>query len=226
MGYNRRVKLLQPVKTSIKGQSLVEVLIATAIGAILIGGAASIMAPTLLENKQVGNVQAQTEIADELANNVKAWAAGGWNNALGIATGTANTYYLNTATSPFTTATGTQTVTFGSAVLTRYFYATDVYRDVNGNVTTTASGNSYDPSTKLITVIAKASSTGAQATVYPFYLARSSVNVFSQTSWGGGSGQSTPLTVASATYAAATSVSVTASGTITLAASGGGSCVQ
>jgi prepilin-type N-terminal cleavage/methylation domain-containing protein len=213
------------MKLSSKGQSLVEVLVATAIGAILIGGAASIMVPTLLENKQVGNVQTQTEIADELANNVKAWAAGGWNNVLGIATGTANTYYLNTSSSPFTAATGTQTIVFSSTTFIRYFYASDVYRDVNGNVTTTASGNFYDPSTKLIMVIAKASSTGASATVYPFYLARTTVSTFSQTSWSGGSGQATPLAVASATYAAATSVSITASGTITLAATGMG-CVQ
>ena len=184
------------------------------------------MVPTLLENKQVGNVQEQTELATELATNVKAWAGSGWNNVLGIATGTTNTYYLNTSSSPFVATSGTQVLVLGTAKFVRYFYATSIYRDSNGNVTTTASGNSYDPSTALITVIAKASSTGARATVYPFYLARNGVNAFSQTSWLGGSGQATPLTVASATYAAATSVSVTASGTITLAAPTGGTCVQ
>jgi prepilin-type N-terminal cleavage/methylation domain-containing protein len=220
MGYNGRVK------PSAQGQSLVEVLVAIAVGAILIGGAASIMVPTLLENKQVGNVQAQTELADELANNVKAWAAGGWNNVLGIATGTANTYYLNTSSSPFTASSGIQVLVLGSTTFTRYFYATDIYRTTSGIATTTTSGNSYDPSTKLITVVAKASSTNEAATIEPFYLARSTVNVFSQTSWAGGSGQATPVTVASATYAAATSVSITASGTLTLSPPTGGTCIQ
>ncbi len=86
----------------LSGQSLIEILVGIAIGAIFIIGAAMAIAPSLQITKQVSQVQTKTELASELLGNVQAWAAGNWNNVLALATGTANTYHLNTATSPFT----------------------------------------------------------------------------------------------------------------------------
>jgi hypothetical protein len=89
------------------GQSLMELLIGMALGAIFIIGSAVIIVPSLQTNKQVTNIQIQAQLASGLLNNVEAWGTGNWNNILGLATGTANTYYLNTSSSPFVAASGT-----------------------------------------------------------------------------------------------------------------------
>lgn len=199
------------------GQSLVELMVGIALGALFIVGAATAIAPALQTNKQVVQVQTKTELANELLDNTRAWAAGNWNNVLSLATGTSNLYYLNITTSSFTVATGSQSVAVGSTTYTRSFYLSDVYRDGNGNVTTTAAGNSYDPSTKQVTV-AVGSST------YTFYLTRNVNNGFSQTSWAGSPGQSSALTLATTSYWAVINTAVTAMGSIQLTVPSGGSC--
>jgi hypothetical protein len=205
------------------GQSLVEILIGAALGVLLIAAGAALIAPALRTNTAVNQVQTRTELAKELSDNVKAWAAGNWNNLLSLATGTANTYSLNTTSSPFTVA-GVSTTTVASTTYLRYFYLNDVYRDVNGNVTSTASGNYYDPSTKQITVVIGIASSTTPSSTYPFYLTRNTSNVFNQTSWAGGSGQNNPVTLVGTSYAAATSVSITATGSLQLAMPTGGTC--
>lgn len=435
-----------------RGQSLVEVLVGIAIGAIFIVGAAMIIAPSLQIGKQTTQVQVKTELATELGDNIRAWAAGNWNNVLVLATGTANDYHLNATTSPFavavtragstttstatialvqststgeysattenwtmgapplagdtivvwvtdasggfsvsdnggntyhsatgeinnsgcgqvqkifyannvaatsspltltvsnaagsfdtdvileysgiatssvldatstmptqnvangstsamtlsgssdlafsgyvgcagsagtaganytleyhdnsiqfavedwstaagtvkgvwtnsknnvaltaaafkagiitnitptTYATGTEvineTINSGLEMFGRYFYLSDVYRDVNGNVTTTASGNNYDPSTKLVTVVVSASTTPATpTTTMSFYLTRNESTNFSQTSWGGSSGVAGPLTVAGTGFMGSSDITVTATGSIQITSGGGG----
>lgn len=122
-------------------------------------------------------------------------------------------------------STSTESVSIGGITYTRYFYLSDVYRDAGGNATTTAAGNNYDPSTKLVTIVATASTTPAGTPfVTSFYLTRNQDNVFDQTSWAGGSGQTSPITVAKTDYAEETNVSVDATGSIQLSI-GNGSCV-
>ena len=90
------------------GQSLMELLVGLALGALFIIGSAVIVVPSLQTNKQVANIQVQAQLASGLLNNVVAWGTENWNNILSLATGTANTYYLNTSSSPFTVvASGT-----------------------------------------------------------------------------------------------------------------------
>ena len=104
-----------------------------------------------------------------------------WSNVLALATGTSNTYYLNTSSSPFTIASGTQSITVGtSTVYTRSFYLSDVYRDGSGNI----GGSNYDPSTKLVTVAYK----WAGGTNYTMatYIIRGRNNVLFQDDWSGG----------------------------------------
>ena len=91
-----------------RGKSLIELLIGIAVGAIFVIGAATAIVPSLRVGTQAGTVQAEAQLGQELLGNVKAWANGNWGSVLAIATGTANKYYLNTATSPFT-AVGTST---------------------------------------------------------------------------------------------------------------------
>jgi hypothetical protein len=206
-----------------KGQSLLEVLIGIGLGALFIIGGVGLIAPALRTNKQVAQVQANAQLANELFQNTRSWAAGHWDSMLTLATGSANTYYLNATSSPFSvpgmvqgspTPTGTESVVFGSMNFIRYFYLNDVYRDSNGNVTTTISGNAYDPSTKQITIVVQQVSSTASVATYPFYLTRNGNNLVNQTSWAGGSGQNGAVTFVSSTYASSNSTTITAAGFI------------
>ena len=74
-----------------QGQSLVEVLIAVAIGAILIVASVALIVPALQSNTQAAKIQAASSLGKELMDNVRVWSEGNWNNVLALATGTANT---------------------------------------------------------------------------------------------------------------------------------------
>jgi hypothetical protein len=204
-----------------EGQSLMELLIGLAVGAVFIIGAATVIAPSIRTNQEVSVVQTDSQFATEMANNVRVWATNNWSNVLTLATGTTNTYTLSTANSPFSitggTATSTESFTVQGIAYTRSFYLSDTYRDSSGNVTSTIAGNNYDPSTKFVTVVVAASSTPATTpfTVI-FYITRNQSNVFSQTSWVGGSGQSTSTPVVGTSYATSVNIGTNATGSFQL----------
>ena len=92
------------------GQSLIELLVSIAVGALFVAAAVAIIAPSLRENKQAANVQAGAMLGGELLQNVRVWSEHDWHDLLSLATGSINTYYLNTSVSPFeviTPASGT-----------------------------------------------------------------------------------------------------------------------
>lgn len=96
------------------GQSLVEILLAVAIGTILITAAVTAIVPSLTLNKQAVKVQIASALAKQLVDNVRVWSEGNWNNVLALATGTSYRYYLNTTSSPFLSATGTESIVVAS----------------------------------------------------------------------------------------------------------------
>ena len=136
------------------GQSLVEVLIAVAIGAILIVASVAVIVPALQSNTQAAKIQVASSLGKELLDNVRVWSEGDWNNVLALATGTSETYYLNTSSSPFSAVgggSGTESLTIGTSTYTRYFYLSDIQRNTAGQIVT--SDGTYDPSTKQVTVV-------------------------------------------------------------------------
>src|SRR5579864_7041346 len=144
-----------PTYSSRKGMTLMEVLIAITLGALLIVAAVMLIAPALNVNKNATNAQELGSLSKELSDNVRAWAGGNWHNIASLATSSANPYYLNTSASPFVAVVGREGVVVGSSTYARYFYVSDAYRDSNGFVTSTSAGgnNPTDPSTKQITVV-------------------------------------------------------------------------
>ncbi len=110
----------------------------------------------------------------------------------------------------------------------RYFYLTDIYRDANGNTTTTATGNYYDPSTKLATVVVGMASSTQSPLTYSAFIFRSGNNVLDQGTWIGGSvSTSSPVSFVSSTYGSVNSITVNASGSLQLSQgpAPGGACV-
>ncbi len=197
------------------GQLLVEVLVGMGIGVLLIMAGIAMIVPALKTNTHVTSVQTGSTLANELLDNVRVWSEGDWNNVLALATGTANQYYLVTASSPFTVATGTETLVISTTTYTRSFYVSDVYRDGSGNITT--SGGTYDPSTKQITAVY--GWTNSATDTLSTYLTRNRNNIYHATDWSGGaSGNTGSLTVVDNQFATSTNIDFTSTpGSITIA---------
>ena len=187
-----------------RGQSLVELLVALAVGAILFIGTGALIAPSLQINKVTTQAQNGATLGNELMENVRVWSEGDWHNLLNLATGTANRYYLITSSSPFTATSGTESILVSTTTFTRFFYLSDAFRDSSGNVTSTISGNTYDPSTKQVTV--SYTWTRGATTTMSAYLTRNQTSIFDQTDWSGGSGQNGPVTSTNAAFASSTGI--------------------
>lgn len=128
------------------GQSLVEVLVAVAIGAILITAGVMLIIPAIRANSNAAKVQVAASYAKGLLDNVQVWSQGNWNNVLALATGTSYHYYLNTSSSPFTAATGTQSLVIVSGTSTVSSLSTGLIgawpvNEGSGSSTIDASGN-------------------------------------------------------------------------------------
>ncbi len=166
------------------GQSLMEVLIGIAVGSLLIISAASLIAPALKSNISVTEIQTSAALGKELLDNVRSFTEGNWHNISVLATSSANKYYLNATSSPFTAATGTQSIS-ATTTYTRYFYLDDAYRDGSGNI---AGSGTYDPSTRKVTVVFGWS--GGPTSTMSTYVVRGFDSVARQTDWSAGPVQS------------------------------------
>jgi hypothetical protein len=170
-------------KSSLRGQSLMDILVGTAIGVILIFAAVEAIAPALNEGKQAANTQTASWLATGLLDNTKAWTDGNWHNILSVATGTPHQYFLNTSSSPYVAISGIESIPVSTTTYFRYFYVMDVYRDASTGNITTGSGL-YDPSTKQVTVVYGWN--GGNTSTVAEYLTRNLENSYNQTDWSGG----------------------------------------
>jgi len=184
------------------GQSLIEVLVAVALGALMLVSATVIIAPVLKIGTQTNRVQIGTALARELLDNVRAWSEGDWHYMSNLATSSQNRYYLSTSSSPFVSVTGTESIVLSTTTYTRCFYVEDVFRDAGGSIT--ASGGSLDPSTKKVTVAY--SWAGVATSTVSMYLTRNRNNVFDQTDWSGGPDQSGPVTSTNSMFATSSNI--------------------
>ena len=90
------------------GQSLVEILVAIGVGVIMLVGAITALAPAIKSLTDVSKTQGSTAISKELLDNLRIFAETNWHNIDTLSTSTK--YFLNTATSTFVAATGTEAV--------------------------------------------------------------------------------------------------------------------
>lgn len=187
------------------GQSLVEVLVAIAIGVILIAGAITIISPALDTHRTVQGAKIAGGLGKELLEDVRVLAESDWHAIDSLATTSANTYYLVASTSPFTVSSGIESVAVATTTYTRYFYLDDVYRNVSGRILSDTSG-SYDPSTKKVTV--RFTWPPVASNTITSYLTRSRGRLFIQTDWSKGGNAEGPVTVTSSNTSFSTSSGV------------------
>lgn len=170
-----------------KGQSLMDILVGTAIGVVFIFAAVAAISPAIRTGSQAARTQTASWLAQGLLGNVQTWSNGDWHSIIALATGTAYQYYLIASSSPFMATSGIETVSVGTSTYWRYFYVTDVERDANGNIV--QSGGTFDPSTKEVTV--NYGWQGGTTSTASEYLTRNRQEVYSQIDWTGGPSSST-----------------------------------
>jgi hypothetical protein len=187
-----------------RGQSIIELIIAMAIGVILLVGGVSAIVPMLKISSNVARIQTASSLGKELFENAKVLSSANWHAITSLSTSSANRYYIIASTSPFSVATGTESVVVSTTTYTRFFYLDDVYRYPDPPYQ--PGGSAYDPSTKKITVV-YTWPTNASNTLES-YLTRSRDEVFFITNWGSGPGQEGPVSVTSTNSRFATSSSI------------------
>ncbi|MCL5006662.1 MAG: prepilin-type N-terminal cleavage/methylation domain-containing protein [Patescibacteria group bacterium] len=217
-------------KKSKSGQSLVEVLIATAMGAVIIGAVVASIILSMRSNAQGRTTSTAASLASGLLDNVQSLSDGDWQAIYGLSVkGATSTYYLVTTGTPPTisVASGTESVVINNVGFTRSFSVQDVYRTScgTGSITTSSptncsggSGVLEDPSTQLvIATVSWINVGGATSSIsVSSYITHSKDRVTQYSNWSGSSGVSGPLTSPSSDYATSSNVMATSGGALQL----------
>lgn len=196
------------------GQSLLELLLAVGVSALLIGGAAMAIALALNVGAQSKPVQGAVFVAQGLADKVAVLAEEDWIGNMDGLSAPPATYYVTESGGAFSVTLGSDTAFLDDITYTRYFTAEPVYRDAGGAI---AEAGTLDPSTKKITAAA-AWTQGAGTTQFTVvkYVTRSRNISTGQTDWSGGAGQSQGFSASDKYDAADAGIDASAPGVIKL----------
>ena len=130
-----------------------------------------------------------------------------------------NTFYtLGNSVVNTNNSSSVETILNNGVSYQRYFYVNNVYRDSNGNVTSTASGNFNDPSTKQITVVVNGVASSTPLSLIAYVTRNNGTNVFDQKNWSGGV-KTTASSFVSSTYAHTSSTVINTNGNLQVSTS-------
>ncbi len=213
---NKFLSLYSKIYKKSAGQSLVEILIAISVGAILIGGATTVIIAILRSNLETRNVQIATSLVQEYLDSVQSLAESDWHIIYTPPSdkGSDSQFYLAASGTSFTILAGATSTVVEGRTFTRYFSIENTNRDLCGTgdisagaTSTCASGPgsvgiAEDPSTQKITVMA--SWPENRLISRSQYFTRNINEVFVQTDWSGGPEQEGPITSANNKFANST----------------------
>lgn len=183
-----------------KGQSIIEILVAVTLGAVMILGAIAVIMPALKTNTDTIKAQTGAGLAKEFIDGVRVFAEADWHNLDNLSPG--QNYHLRTTSSPYAVFSGAQSVVVSSTTYARAFQIQGVNRDTNGRITVGAGNN--DPSTKKVIVVWSWPQTASSSV--SIYFTRWRNRGYVQTDWSSGGGQDGPLAVVNSKFAQKTYV--------------------
>ena len=175
-----------------RGQSLVELLIATSVIILLIGGAVTAVSVSLRSGRENKFFQTASFLAQELLDNLETLAASDWHKVDGFgvdALSPATAYRVTPP--PFGVASGEESIVDGGVAYARYFNVDWVSRDALGVIEVVHDPSKNDPSTLKITTRVEWGN-GSRVEMIR-YLTRDRARATLQSDWSGGSGQLEPL---------------------------------
>ncbi len=208
---------------TIKGQSLIEIIIAMAVGGLLIGAAVTTIVPMLRSNLETKNIQIATSLDQEYLDAIKNLAESNWFNIYSppSAKGPSSQFYLRATSTTYEIVSGTTSTVIEGRTFNQYFSIENVSRNFcgSGDITTTSTtacssgpgavGVSDDPSTQKIT--ATVSWPDNRSISRSQYLTRNRNKVFVQTDWSGGPNQEGPITLENNKFANSSNINYTTS---------------
>ncbi len=202
------------MKHKFRAQSLMEILVAVAVGSILIGGSATLMALSLQNYKMVRQKLVANSLIHQEAEIIQALGRGNWHTIYDLNKDT--NYYTTASSSTWVISSGQEIDAVDEIPYKRYFQISNVNRDGSGDITDI--GDINDPSTQKITVFLEYGDNYARSSSLLFYLIRSEDNyTFTQTDWSGGSGQAGPVPNPSSKYDSASNIDDSTALQITMA---------
>lgn len=176
------------------GQSLLEVIIALAVGTITILAAITALSLVLRIGSQDILLQKATFLEQNTIDNLTVTVERDWQQIANTTEG--QNYRLATTSSQglFTISAGTNIITIEEVAYMTFFRVSSVTRDSSGKL---ASG-ANDPSTKKVDVFVTWLFRGETATSTVIkYVTRTRNSVFRQTDWSGGASSTDPVSVKS-----------------------------
>jgi Tfp pilus assembly protein PilV len=179
------------------GQSLIEVLIAMAVGTITILAAVTVLTLMLRIGKQDVSFQTAAFLEQEVVDNLLVTAERDWQEV--AETSDDEKYYLSTTTAKgvFEIVEGTKTVAIDDVDYTYYIEFDEVNRS-NGAI---SSSGSSDPSTRKVELSVTWRFQGDdEISTVTKYITRSKNEVFRQTNWSGGPTKPSDETVNAITH--------------------------
>lgn len=181
---------------SCRGQSLLEVVVAVALGALIVGSVVVSVAGVLRGGTQSKYIQTAAGLSEQYIQALTSIAASDWHDIYDLTKDT--DYHIEFGTSTVSIVADTATTTVDEVVYTRSFKVNNVSRGSNGEIVTF--GGDDDPSTQKITVYASWTILNQPDSFsHDYYLTRNSDLLFSQTDWSGGSGNPGPITATTTT---------------------------
>ncbi|PIR44196.1 hypothetical protein COV23_01180 [Candidatus Wolfebacteria bacterium CG10_big_fil_rev_8_21_14_0_10_31_9] len=218
------------------GQSLIEIVIALAIGVLLIGGVTTLIGVNLRSSYDTKTVQTASSFAQEIIDQTKSVAESDWHKIYNLTKGSGQRYYISTTTPNIVISNGTELVTSDGKNFSRYFYVENSNRtkcgigDITSNATTSCDDNfslagandrADDPLTQKITAVVLLNNNEVVRQIQ--YLIRSGNAVLIQTDWSGGDGQVGPITTVNNKFETLTNIDAASiPGAIKLNLPGGG----
>lgn len=189
MKFNHTQYTIQNTEYRPRGQSLVEILVAIAVGTILIGGSAGLMGVSLKSYAGIRKHLQANVLIRQATEVIQSLARSNWHSVYDLTK--ASDYKVGLSGSTWTISSGQETGTVNNIPYKRYFRVYNVNRDGSGNISGTGS---EDPSTQKITVFLQYDNNYISSSSISFYLTRSENNkALNQTDWSGGSGQIGPI---------------------------------
>lgn len=151
---------MRTAQSHISGQSLIEALVALAVGAVMIGGVSIALSLSIHSSAETRGFNNASQLATQELDNVRVLAEADW-NAIYLATKyvdevTPNRHYLSIVgvdpKKSFAINDGAKVITppIDGITFTQSFYIKNVLRDSNDNIV--ESGGTDDPSTQKIVV--------------------------------------------------------------------------
>lgn len=191
-----------------KGQSLIGILLAIAIGAIVFILGSQIIQTSLKAAEASRQKTLSFQLAQEAFEATKAISEEDWHTIDSATTG--QEYYLDNSNGKWelSQSIGKKTITLGKDTYSRWIVFNNVSRDTNGSIEASYNASNKDPSTKKIT--ADVTLNGIQKISWNYYLTRWENNISNQTDWSGDNGVEGPVTLFGPDYSSSSNVEAAA----------------